>query len=381
MRRIVYVADEETGVEHPSYVPAALLTLVPDASLAGSWTDERVEAAVEYGTGGTWSAADIHWGMQRTYDFYREILSRSSYDGKGAPIYNFLYLPYSDALDHYFIDVSMNNAAATFASVPPVMVYGMGDGRFMAGMYPVVELSIMAHEFTHLVTAQTANLEYLGESGALNESFSDLLGISVKKHVQGDGASWLIGEGMMRSFSNLRSMSFPKMSMDGQSPSPDTYQGEYWVDTEDAEKDHGGVHTNSGVQNKWFFLITDGDAGTNDNCYNYEINGMGIEKSRLIAYRTLTEYATQESQYADIRLASLQATKDLFGEESDEVKTVEKAWDAVGVGGMQTAIKEIKNEELRMKNEADAIYNLAGQRLSKMQRGINIVNGKKIAVK
>ena len=179
--------------------------------------------------------------------------------------------------------------------------------------------------------------------------------------------------------SNMRSMSFPKTSMDGRDPLPDTYKGEFWVDTED-ESDHGGVHTNSGVQNKWFYLLTDGDSGTNDNDYSYQVEGIGIEKSLQIAYRTLTEYATQESQYADIRLASLQAAEDLYGANSAEVESVGEAGKAVGVDENQTGIESIQNAKCKIQNE-DAIYNLAGQRLNKMHKGINISGGKKVLVK
>ena len=379
--REVNEVDDETGEEYPDYMSAASLTLVPDASCKKAWNTDEVEAVADYGKGGTWSAVDIHWGMEQTYDFYRNLFDRDSYDDKGAPIYNFFYLPNSGEMGkHYIIDTVMDNASAQYANNPPVMVYGMGDGLDEFGMYPVVELSVMAHEFTHLVTGETANLEYQGESGALNESFSDLLGISVKKYVQGNDATWTIGEGVMRNFPNLRSMSFPKTSTDGEMPCPDTYQGEFWVDTEDEANDYGGVHTNSGVQNKWYYLLTDGDSGTNDNDFDYDVKGIGIEKSQQIAYRTLTEYTTQESQYADIRLASLQAAKDLYGENSDEVKTVDEAWKAVGVGTQQTAIGEIKNEKLKIKNEGTEWFTLDGRKLGgkPTKSGLYIHNGKKV---
>ena len=133
-------------------------------------------------------------------------------------------------------------------------------------MSPVVELSVMAHEYTHIITDMTAKLEYQGESGALNESFSDIMGISVKKHVK-EGANWLIAEGVVLNYkqepySNMRDMANPKNSLDGKDPNPDTYEGEHWVVPETDEDDNGGVHTNSGVQNKWYYLLTDGGSGT-----------------------------------------------------------------------------------------------------------------------
>ena len=372
------VATEEEGDVIYSYLTH--LSFKPNASGHGEWDYDEVKASATYEKG-PWSAADIHWGMQRTYDFYQNNFGRNSYDDNGAPIFNVFYLADNTNPAHYFLNTPTNNAmAVVIGSSQTQMVYGMGSRDGGAGaMYPVVELSVMAHEFTHLVNLTTANLVYRGESGALNESFSDLMGISVKKNVQGNDATWTIGEGMMEYFSNLRSMSFPKMSLDGRGPSPDTYKGEFWVDTE-SEGDNGGVHTNSGVQNKWYYLLTDGDSGTNDNDYSYQVEGIGLEKSQQIAYRTLVEYATEESQYADIRLASLQAAEDLYGANSAEVEAVAEAWKAVGVDEDQTAINEIKNEELRMKN-GGAVYDLLGRKVQNPAKGIYIINGKKTFIK
>ena len=392
------VVEDETTEEEGDSIAKYLtyVTLTPNASGRRAWEYDNVKASATYARG-AWSATDIHWGMQQTYDFYQNFFGRNSYDDKGAPIYNLFYLPTNQS--NYFLFTPMNNAMAiTYGSSQ--MVYGMGsrDGG-LGSMYPVVELSVMAHEFTHMVNRATADMVYQGESGALNESFSDLMGISVKKYVQGNDATWTIGEGMMEYSSNLRSMSFPKTSMDGKDPSPDTYQGEFWRDTE-GEFDNGGVHRNRGVQNKWYYLLTDGDSGTNDNGYSYQLDGIGIEKSQQIAYRTLTEYAIRESQYADIRLASLQAAADLFGENAPEVLAVDEAWKAVGLGEGQTAISEVKNEELRMKND-EGVYDLSGRRISaganllnssgaggtlftihsSLKKGIYIVDGKKVMVR
>lgn len=355
------------------------IRLVPDASGYKEWNVELLKASATYEKG-PWSAADIHWGMQHTYDFYMNYFGRNSYDDNGAPIYNLFYLPDDKRSLSYILRTDPNNAMAYNAGTSQ-MVYGMGSRDYgNYNMYPVVELSVMAHEFTHMVTHTTADLVYQGESGALNESFSDVFGVSIKKHVQGNDAPWTIGDGVMANFSSMRSMSFPKMGMDGKDPSPDTYQGEYWIDTK-SQDDHGGVHRNSGVQNKWYYLLTDGDSGTNDNGYSYQVNGIGIEKSQQIAYRTLTEYATQESQYADIRLASLQAAEDLFGENAAEVMAVDEAWKAVGVGGGgdPTAIRNI--EQAVQPSTVPSVYDLAGRKVQNPQKGLYIINGKKVMVK
>ncbi len=356
------------------------IRLVPDGSGHAEWDTEMVKASATYEKG-PWSASDIHWGMGKTYDYFLNTFGRNSYDDKGAPIYNLFYQPDYSTSWNYLLATPTNNAAAVPFGTSQ-MVYGMGSrdgGSF--GMYPVVELSVLAHEFTHMVTAATANLVYQGESGALNESFSDLLGVSVKKYVLGNDASWTIADGVMTNYSNMRSMSFPKTGMDGMDPCPDTYKGENWVKT-DSEDDNGGVHTNSGVQNKWYYLLTDGDSGTNDNGYSYTVTGIGLEKSQQIAYRTLTEYATQESQYADIRLCSIQAAEDLYGANSAEAKAVNDAWKAVGVvEDTPTAIHDITVAAPADGMDPSAVYDLQGRRVNNPQHGIYIVNGKQVVMK
>lgn len=242
----------------------------------------------------------------------------------------------------------------------------------------------MAHEFSHLVTNSTANLEYAGESGALNEAFSDMMGISVKKYVKGDETSWLIGgDGLMLNYSNMRDMANPENSMDGEGACPSTYCDDNWVDTEDVseENDNGGVHTNSGVANKWYYLLSDGDEGVNNDGFEYDVKGIGIEKARQIAYRALAFYASEESQYADFRMCTLQAADDLYGE-GEEKKNVADAWDAVGVydgenppmlDGIQKTVDNIQ--------QSKTVYDLMGRIVNVPTKGVYIKNGRKYVVK
>lgn len=368
--------EEEDEDDAPGRLLLASLFLEPDETGEKVWASERVQATATYEKG-EWSAVDIHWGMARTYDFYREVFNRNSFDDQGAPIYNFFYLPDQQRGQDYFIETEMNNAAA-IPSKTPVMVYGMGNRDGIQAMKPCVELSVMSHEFSHLVTDATAKLEYIGESGALNESFSDIMGVSVKKYVYGNDASWAIGEGQMTYASLMRDMAHPKLGLDGYTPAPDTYEGEYWADPQQTDDDdNGGVHTNSGVQNKWYFLLSDGAEGTNDKGYSYSVTGIGIEKARQIAYRTLTEYATEQSQYADIRLCSVQAAKDLYGDDSDEVKAVAQAWNAVGVydeDDPATGIASMSADDVKSQS---VIYDLQGRPVNTAQRGIYIRGGRK----
>ena len=199
-------------------------------------------------------------------------------------------------------------------------------------MNPLVSIDIMAHEFTHLVTKQNGNggLTYLGESGALNESFSDIMGISVKKYAT-ERNDWQIGTDVMIYASNLRSMKNPNNSWDGFKPQPDTYNGLHWVNVTDTT-DHGGVHINSRVQNYWFYLLSEGGSGANDIGNNFKVNKIGMDKAVQIAYRNLIYYLTPDATFEDSRNGSIQAAIDLYGKASQEHQAVVNAWYAVGVG-------------------------------------------------
>ncbi len=371
--------DEDFGMGFESDT----LCLKPDASATGVTTVEiegknGTKVIFEYEPSHD-PACDIHWGMGRTLDFYKEVFGRNSYDGNGSPVYNFVYLAEeSDKLT--WLDSDRNNAAAMADIKPYPMVYGMGgweDYLNDFNMLPCVELSVMSHEFTHIVTEQTAKLVYKGESGALNESFSDLMGISCKKWNEPD-APWMIGTGgLMIGASDMRNMAFPKLSYAGRTPGPDTYKGMYWVDTE-STIDDGGVHTNSSVQNKFFYLLSDGGEGTNDVGYSYKVTGIGIEKARKIAYLTLTSYAASASTYADIRPAFVKAAGSLYGDNSTETAAVKKAWDAVGVfenGVMPTAIDAV--DMSTNSEQPSKVYNMMGQQVDKSHKGLVIYKGRK----
>ena len=356
---------------------------------------EHMNIHLEYEANASTPLADIHWGMGRTVDFYKEEFGRDSYDDQHAPIYNLVYL---DNVSRGPIRCVLDNAAAYAYCKPYPMVYGMGGTI----MNPVVELTVMAHEFTHIITDQNAKLEYRGESGALNESFSDIMGISVKKWDNPSYEEWLIGgDGLALGYSNIRNMQNPRMSMDGMVESrrcPGYYQGYNWYDTNDtsSQNDHGGVHRNSGVQNRWYFLLCEGEDADNsefvDGGKPYSMTGIGMEKALQIVYRTLMQYATSQSQFADIRLCHLQSAKDLYGDNSPEVAAVAKAWDIVGVtDGTETGIEPLTispegegtEASLREGLAGGSWYTLDGRQLDGQPttKGMYIHHGKKIVIK
>ncbi len=257
-------------------------------------------------------ATDGHFASESTYDFYNVLFGRNSLDDNGVQL--IAYVHYDSNLDNAFWDGQS-------------MYYGDGGSTF--GTRPYTTLDIGGHEITHGLTQYTANLDYQDESGALNESFSDCMGVSIRQHVYQAAPTsieWRIGVNNGPAF---RSMANPNAYQQ-----PDTYGGTNWYT---GTQDNGGVHTNSGVQNFWFYLLARGKSGTNDNGQTYNVTGITIEKAQAIAYRSLTNYLTSSAQYADARTYSIIAAEDLYGPCSPEVISTTNAWYAVGVGAAFSA--------------------------------------------
>jgi Zn-dependent metalloprotease len=251
-------------------------------------------------------ATDAHWGAEKTYDFYWNNFSRNSIDGNGFHMYS--YVHYGQNYNNAFWDGFR-------------MTYGDGNGT---SYFPFTALDVTGHEITHGITEFTAGLAYSYESGALNESFSDIFGNSIEHYARPSQWSWKIGEDMTSSGNGLRNMQNPALFND-----PDTYLGNFWYT---GTGDNGGVHTNSGVQNKWFYILTIGESGTNDIGSTYNVPAQGWTKSQAIAYRNLTVYLTANSDYADARFYAIRSAGDLYGPCTPEVIATTNAWYAVGVG-------------------------------------------------
>lgn len=244
-------------------------------------------------------ATDAHWGAEMTYDYYQSFHNRNSLDDNGFMLLS--YIHYDQGYNNAFWDGQR-------------MTYGDGNGE------PLTTLDVVGHELTHGLTNFTADLVYQDESGALNESFSDIFGTAVEFFARPNNADWL----MAGDIGAFRSMSNP-----GAYGDPDTYFGNNWYT---GTGDNGGVHTNSGVQNKWFYILTVGETGTNDLGDAYGVTGIGIADAAAIAYRNLTVYLSSGSDYEDARFYAIQSAIDIFGACSPEVIATTDAWYAVGVG-------------------------------------------------
>ncbi len=309
--------------------------------LTGNIT-EITSTAANFTSATTKAPVEAHWAMEKAKDYYIARHNRNSYDGNGSIIKN-------------YYDINFNVDATTGAPLQPKnganaaafdvtqqgfsvvgMLYGNGMYQGQTGFFgPFVGIDVAGHEYSHLMVSRTANLAYQGESGALNEAFADMFGASIEFY-SGISPNWNIGEGIPNSalgFTFLRSMSNPNSGPAALgSQQPDTYLGTYWAATATGSADNGGVHTNSGVGNFWFYLLSVGGTGTNDSGTNYNVTGITIQKAEKVAYRTLATYLTANSQYTNAYTASKQATVDLYGAGSSELQQVENAWCAVGIG-------------------------------------------------
>ncbi|MBT7994768.1 MAG: PKD domain-containing protein [Bacteroidetes bacterium] len=260
-------------------------------------------------------ATDAHWGTEMTYDYFLNKHNRNSIDNDGFKLRS--YLHYSTNYSNAF----WNGQWMTY-----------GDGN--ASSEPFVALDIIGHEISHGLTTNTADLIYALESGALNEGFSDIFGNMIERFAKPTAYSWEMGEDIGYV---LRDMSNPNSKGD-----PDTYEGLYWVDTKSCVptqvNDNCGVHTNSSVLNYWFYLLVEGGRGTNDHNNTYQVSNIGSDKASAIAFRCLTIYLSESSDYMDARFYSARAAADLYGECSSEVEAVLDAWYAVGVGGINRSV-------------------------------------------
>lgn len=271
---------------------------------------------------------DAHWGMEKTLAYYRNVLNRNSYDGNGSVVYQFI---------NPFEPNRLPNNASARTEAPFCMVYGLGDGITLS---PVVALDVMAHEFSHMVTANNicGGLKYEGESGALDEGFSDIFGVLVEGYTLGQ-YDWTIAEKITLSCPYLRSLKAPKSSKTSQ---PTTYGVAPWRDPTNTseENDWGGVHVNSSILSYWFYLLCNGKSGSNDNLKNYNVNGIGIEKATRIVYNTWMNRLSYTSTFADARASFIKEAIAQYGKGSQEHQSVVNAWYAVGVGEAYVAPSE-----------------------------------------
>ncbi|MBE0696801.1 MAG: M4 family metallopeptidase [Anaerolineaceae bacterium] len=267
---------------------------------------------------GDTAADEAFDGAGSTYDLYKNTYQRDSIDGSGLALISTVH--YSRSYDNAFWNGHQ-------------MVYGDGDedlpvDKRMFNRFTIA-IDVIGHELTHGVTQYEANLNYSGQSGALNESMSDVFGSLVKQYSLNQGAraaEWIIGAGLFTSNVNgvgIRSMKAPGTAYDDPVIGKDPQPG-HMRDYVNTTQDNGGVHINSGIPNHAFYVAA------------YELNGNAWEKAGKIWYATLTDRLTSTSTFQDAASLTFAAAGDLFGVNSLEQMAVKKGWSEVGieVGGV-----------------------------------------------
>jgi Zn-dependent metalloprotease len=248
---------------------------------------------------------DVYNGFGSTYKLYKDIYHRDSIDGKGMRM---------EGVVHF--GRKYNNAFWNGAR----MMFGDGDGRIFKGFTKSVD--VIGHELTHGVTEFTCALEYHNQSGALNESISDVFGSLVKQYSlnqTADKADWLIGAGILGPALKgkaLRSMKDPGTAFDGDDQ-PATMSG--FVKLPDTEAgDNGGVHTNSGIPNHAFYLIASA------------LGGHAWEQAGQVWYDTL-QTVSSTADFKAFAGATVAVAGQRYGTGGKVQKAVEDGWDGVGV--------------------------------------------------
>ncbi|MFD0077280.1 M4 family metallopeptidase [Streptomyces sp. NPDC127166] len=260
------------------------------------------------------AAVDAAYGAAETWDFYKDVLHRNGIKDDGrAPVSR---VHYGNAYQNAFWD----DRSFTIS-------YGDGANN----QHPLTQLDVAGHEFSHGVTSATANLQYSGESGGLNEATSDIFGTAVEWNANNaqDPGDYLLGE-KIDLFGNGKPLRYQdRPSKDGRG------SADYWS----AGVGNLDVHYSSGVANHFFYLLSEGSGAKDINGVHYDsptadgstVTGIGRDKAVQIWYKALTTYFTSTTDYHGAREGTLKAAADLYGAGSAEVRAVDAAWAGVNV--------------------------------------------------
>jgi Zn-dependent metalloprotease len=247
-------------------------------------------------------------GFGSTFDFYRDLFGRDSIDDQGLPLRGVVH--YGSDYDNAFWDGRR-------------MVFGDGDNEVFSLL--TGSLDVIGHELTHGVTEDEAALQYVGQSGALNESISDVFGSLVKQYRDNetaDKANWLIGETVWTPNVDgdaLRSLKAPGTAYDdplvGKDDQPAHMDGYVFTSA-----DNGGVHVNSGIPNHAFYLVAK------------QLGGHAWEKAGRIWYEALRDPGTTaRANFSSFAQVTVNVASRLYGQSGEEVRAVRAGWDGVGV--------------------------------------------------
>ncbi len=257
-----------------------------------------------------------------TYNYFKDEHNRSGANNANMDVKAYVHVFDANQQGSYTDNAMWNGSMQAFIFCDPYNEY--------SGFTTGAALDVVAHEFSHAVTSYTSNLVYQNQSGALNESFSDIMGAAVEWHVQSAGygfnkADWVMGEDCYYSFGDyLRSLENPnaRSQTNGQL-GPDPSHLNQYIET---TVDYGGVHLNATIYPHAYYLLTNGGTHT---ISNVTVTGIGVEKATKIFYRAWTHYLTSNSQFVDAANAVLNAAYDLYGSGTEYTQAV-NCMEAIG---------------------------------------------------
>lgn len=278
---VIWTIDaQNTSPENSNFQAAHIVTLY------NTWNDPKSVSA--------------HYNGGKAFEYFKNTFNRNSINGQGGNIVSLINVVESD-------NTQMDNAFWNGAA----MFYGNGNQAFVAPLCKALDVS--GHEMSHGVIQSTANLEYIGESGALNESFADVFGAMI------DRDDWQMGEDVVNNSifptGALRDLSNPHNG--GSNLNDAGWQPANYSEHYTGSQDNGGVHINSGIPNKAFQLFADNGS-------------VGKNRAEQVYYRALTLYLFKSAQFVDCRNAVIQAANDLYG--AAVANAAAAAFTAVGIG-------------------------------------------------
>ena len=268
-------------------------------------------------------AASAQYNAGQCYEYYRTTHNRNSLNGQGGTIISVINVTQNgQQMDNAFWNGQF-------------MAYGNGDQAFtpLAGA-----LDVAGHEMTHGVIENNSagGLEYQGQSGALNESFADVFGAMIDRN------DWKMGEDIVQSGvfpgGALRDLQNPHNGCS--SSNCNGWQPSSMSEYENTSQDNGGVHSNSGIPNRAFYLFA---------------TAVTKEKAERVYYRALTQYMTNHAQFLDMRNAVIQSATDLYGNNSYEAQSAGTAFDGVGIFGGASNNNNAQNDNYPPVNGTDWI--------------------------
>ncbi|MBX7205737.1 MAG: M4 family metallopeptidase [Bacteroidia bacterium] len=268
-----------------------------------------------------WAATSAHYVVQKAWDMFQNLAGRNGMDGLGKGV-------------RVSADFSTNGPNAFWvpegSSQFEYITFSRGSRSNPMTYYPAT-YDVAGHEFAHGVTHYESGLVGVGESGALDESFSDICGFLTERYVDPNNWDWLIGEDFV--CPQVRDMQLPSniaipngLGFAHPVYPPDWYLSTDWW-TYPSSSDNGGVHLNCSVQNRWFYLLSMG--GTQLNKY---VAGIGIAKASAITYFSYCNIVGKETKYAEAKAYAIAAARILYGQCSFEENQTCRAWSACNIG-------------------------------------------------